>query len=251
MRVLVLVLVLGAVLAAAAPAAGAGERGPRLAPPVRGEVVRAFAYAGDPFARGHHRGLDLAAAPGAAVRAACSGRVTFAGSVGASGRVVTIRCGAWSVTHLPLRDLAVRAGERVVTGAPIGTVAAAPGHAGLHLGVRRATDRFGYVDPAPLLARSADRRRAAAGPPPRPAARPHVPPTATPPSAGRTRRRHRTDRVRARRRTARARSSPRGPPGPGSRCCCSARSAPARCGVTRQPPRTAHARPRTRGTVSP
>ncbi len=171
----VYVLVLGAVLAGAAPAAGAGERGPRLAPPVRGEVVRAFAYAGDPFARGHHRGLDLAAEPGMPVRAACSGRVTFAGSAGADGRAVTIRCGAWSVTHLPLRGLAVHAGERVVTGAPLGTVAAAPGHAGLHLGVRRATDRFGYVDPAPLLD-EAPTSPPAAGPPPRPASRPHGPP---------------------------------------------------------------------------
>lgn len=122
-----------------------------LIPPVPGVVSHGFEYAGVPFARGHHRGVDLAAAPGARVRAACSGRVTFAGSAGASGRAVTVRCGAWSVTHLPLRDLAVRAGDRVVAGAPIGIAGAARGHAGLHLGVRRASDRLGYVDPAPLL----------------------------------------------------------------------------------------------------
>ena len=165
--------------AGAAPA-GAAERGPRLAPPVRGEVVRAFAYAGDPFTRGHHRGIDLAAAPGAPVRAACSGRVTFAGSAGASGRAVTIRCGAWSVTHLPLRDLAVRAGEHVVAGAPIGAAAAAPGHAGLHLGVRRASDRLGYVDPAPLLQ---DSRATASRRPAAETRRTAAHPTTTPPGA--------------------------------------------------------------------
>jgi len=148
---------------------------------VPGAVERPFSYAGDPFARGHHRGLDLAAAPGAPVRAACSGRVTFAGRAGAGA--VAVRCGRFSVTHLPLRP-AVRAGERVVAGAPIGAVARSARHAGLHLGVRRASDRFGYLDPAPLLhdpprhappvgPRSAARRTAP--PPPHPAPLPSGP----------------------------------------------------------------------------
>jgi len=147
-----------AALVAAAP-------GPRLEPPVPGAAVRAFAYAGDPFARGHHRGVDLAVAPGEAVRAACSGRVSFAGRAGAVGRAVAVRCGAWSVTHLPLREVAVRAGEHVVAGAPLGTAAGPGRHAGLHLGVRRASDPLGYVDPAPLLA-SRRRTPPPAGPPP-------------------------------------------------------------------------------------
>ena len=95
-----------------------------LTTPVPGAVERPFAYAGDPFARGHHRGVDLAASPGAPVRAACSGRVTFAGTAGANGGAATIRCGAWSVTHLPLRALATRAGRHVAAGATIGHVAA-------------------------------------------------------------------------------------------------------------------------------
>ena len=189
-------------LLAAGPSAAAEPR-PRLAPPVRGEVVRGFAYGGDPFSRGHHRGADLAAAPGDRVRAACSGRVAFAGSAGASGRAVTVRCGAWSVTHLPLRDIAVRAGDRVVAGAPIAAVATAlPGHAGLHLGVRRASDRLGYVDPAPLLREppphvppigpSTTPRRIASPPPhpvpsspdPRPAPLPSAVPARAAPRAG-------------------------------------------------------------------
>ena len=144
-----------------------------LSSPVPGDVVRAFAYAGDPFARGRHRGIDLAATPGSRVRAACSGRVTFAGRAGANGRAVTVRCGEWSVTHLPLRDVAVRAGAHVVTGAPIGTVGTVPGHTGLHLGMRRASDRFGYVDPAQLL-HEPPRHAPPVGP--RTSARRHLPP---------------------------------------------------------------------------
>ena len=164
-----------------------------LTPPVPGVVSRGFEYAGDPFAPGHHRGVDFSAPPGARVRAACSGRVTFAGTAGASGRAVTIRCGAWSVTHLPLRHLAVRAGEHVVAGAPIGAVATAAGHAGLHLGVRRAHDRLGYVDPASLL-RAPPRPAPPAGPrarpgrsappPPRPAPLPSAAPAAPASRAG-------------------------------------------------------------------
>jgi hypothetical protein len=150
-----------------------------LAPPVPGEVARGFDYRGDPFAAGHHRGIDLAVAPGTPVRAACSGRVTFAGRAGANGGVVTIRCGRWNVTHLPLASLATRTGDAVRTGFPLGTAARAREHDGLHLGVRRATDPQGYVDPAPLLRTTAPRpappaapratTRRPAPPPPHPA----------------------------------------------------------------------------------
>jgi len=156
-----------------------------LTPPVPGAVERGFEYAGDPFAPGHHRGVDLRAAPGDAVRAACSGRVTFAGRAGANGRAVTIRCGAWSVTHLPLATIDTRAGATLIAGTPIGTAAAPKAHRGLHLGVRRTTDPDGYVDPAPLLhapprpappaTPRAIRRRS--GPPPaHPAPLPSAPP---------------------------------------------------------------------------
>lgn len=122
-----------------------------LVAPVPGTITRGFEYADDPYARGHHRGIDLAAATGAPVRAACSGLVTFAGRAGATGKAVTIRCGAWSVTHLPLATITTRAGAALPAGTPLGTAGKTPGHAGLHLGVRRATDPHGYIDPAPLL----------------------------------------------------------------------------------------------------
>ena len=128
---------------AQAPVAGAAAAWLR---PVPGDVVRPFDYAAArPFASGLHRGADLASQPGAMVRAACAGHVLHAGAVAAHGGVVTVACGARRVTYLPLKAIAVRTGSPVARGAAIGTVAA--GHNGLHVGVRRARDRFGYEDP--------------------------------------------------------------------------------------------------------
>ena len=135
--------VLAAVLVPpAVPSAALAERWLR---PVPGEVARTFHYArGAPFTPGAHRGVDLAAPPGTAVRSACAGRVVHAGRVAGRG-VVSVRCGARRVAHLPVRSIGVRAGARVRAGASIGTLAA--GHGGLHLGVRAEGDPFGYVDP--------------------------------------------------------------------------------------------------------
>ena len=136
--------------------------------PVPGPVARGFAYSpAEPFAAGRHRGVDLAARPGEAVRAPCSGVVAYAGR-----GVVTLRCGPWRVTHLPLATLTVRAGARVREGARLGTLAASREHLGLHLGVRRAGDRFAYVDPLPFLRPEMPR----VGPPAAPRGRaPHAP----------------------------------------------------------------------------
>jgi peptidase M23-like protein len=154
----------------ASPAAAAWR------PPVDGALTRPFAVTTNPFAAGQHRGIDLRAAPGTPVRAPCAGRVAVAGRVGTSGGVVTLRCGPWRVTHLPLKAITVHAGAAVARGERLGRVAspaahpgtaaaasAGPpaargeprtgaGHAGLHLGVRREGDRFGYVDPLRFLA---------------------------------------------------------------------------------------------------
>jgi hypothetical protein len=119
-----------------------------LIAPVTGSVERGF-DPGRPFEGGRHRGVDLAAAPGAPVRAACAGPVAFAGRIGAAG-IVTLRCGQWRVTHMPLAAIAARGVAR--RGAVIGTVARSHEHAGLHLGVRRDGTRFGYVDPLRFLA---------------------------------------------------------------------------------------------------
>jgi Peptidase family M23 len=143
------------------------------APPVRGGPVRLFDLGRDPFVRGRHRGVDLAATPGEPVRAACGGVVRFAGRVAGTG-TVSVDCGRWRVSYAPLERIAVRAGRRVRASRRLGVMAgdvtprgaverraaASPavaghvrtGHAGLHFGVRLAARRFGYVDPLGFLA---------------------------------------------------------------------------------------------------
>lgn len=119
-----------------------------LIAPVTGPVAQDF-DPGRPFEAGRHRGVDFAAAAGTPVRAACGGPVAFAGRIGGAG-IVTVRCGRWRVTHIPLATITGRG--RVASGTPIGTVAASSGHAGLHLGVRRDGMPFGYVDPLRFMA---------------------------------------------------------------------------------------------------
>src|SRR5215217_2324072 len=83
------VALVAAVLAPlAVPCSALAERWLR---PVSGEVARSFSYArAAPFVRGAHRGVDLAAPPGTAVRAACAGRVVYAGPVPGSDEVVSM-----------------------------------------------------------------------------------------------------------------------------------------------------------------
>jgi hypothetical protein len=145
--------------------------------PVRGHVLRAFAYSQrTPFARGARRGVELAAAPGDPVVAPCSGPISFRGSVPRFGPAVTIRCGALVATLLGVR--AKRSGH-VRRGLEVGR-ATGP----VHLGARRAGARWGYVDPLALI--GAQRPRLA--PPALPAKTPRArgPRAATPHVAARS-----------------------------------------------------------------
>jgi hypothetical protein len=114
--------------------------------PVPVAVARPFVYGSDPFRAGQHRGVDFAAPPGSEARAACSGVVATA-----RPGLVTLRCGPWRVTHLPLGSVSVAEGAVVRAGRVIGSVGFSSEHRGLHLGVRRAGDRFAYVDPLTFL----------------------------------------------------------------------------------------------------
>jgi murein DD-endopeptidase MepM/ murein hydrolase activator NlpD len=176
------------VMALVLPHHAAGASGWRW--PLRGPVVGAFHVTPRaPFARGQRRGIDVSARPGAVVRAACPGRVTFTGALPHRGLAVTVRCGSLIATYLGLGRLATRAGSRLHRGDGIGTLGAS---GRLRLGARRVSDRRGYVDPLLLLAdgapplphlgpapRALRRRRL---PPTRPAPRPIAP--ATPPAPG-------------------------------------------------------------------
>jgi hypothetical protein len=170
-----------------APPAAGEDGAARWRAPVAGPVARAFDLGADPFEAGRHRGADFAAAPGAPVRAACAGRVEVARRVGASGRVVTVLCGRWRASVMPLAQVAVRAGDAVTRGERVGTAAVSARHRGIHFGVRRDGDRFGYVDPLRFLARGSDRLPPPmVGPPPRrtpPPARPAGPAAPAPRTA--------------------------------------------------------------------
>jgi murein DD-endopeptidase MepM/ murein hydrolase activator NlpD len=121
--------------------------GARWSAPVEGRVARPFALGADPYAAGWHRGIDLSAPSGAVVRAACSGRVTFAGGVGRTGLVVTVRCGRHLASHVGLGAVRVRRGTAVVAGTSVGVTGAG---GSVHLGARLAATGA-YVDPASLL----------------------------------------------------------------------------------------------------
>ena len=104
-RAAALALLLATLSAAAARGSVVQPAGGWLRP-VPGAVVRPFtASSAHPFARGRHRGVALAARPGTPVRAACAGRVAFAGSVGAAGPTLSVTCGRLRATYQGLAPL--------------------------------------------------------------------------------------------------------------------------------------------------
>src|SRR3954469_4181876 len=151
--------------------------------PVDGPVLHPFSLGSDPYAGGQHRGVDIAAGAGNAVRAPVAGRVSFAGTLPRYGRTVTIRADGFAVTLLHLGDLAVARDALVTEGQPVAVV----GSSGevehetpyVHLGVRHAADDNGYVDPILFLPPRTDPVRdepAAVVPEAHPAGAPVVPP---------------------------------------------------------------------------
>jgi hypothetical protein len=142
--------------------------------PADGRILAPFAFdPGNPYAAGQHRGIDVAGAPSAPVRAPATGSVSFAGTVPGSGRSVTIETpDGWSVTLTHLGQLAVKKDAAVAEGDPVGTLA--DGSSGddpyVQLGIRRTADAQGYVDPLAFL-------------PARPVAAPPAPAAASPADA--------------------------------------------------------------------
>lgn len=137
-----------------APPAGAAAAHPTdwIAPVPSPSVVRGF----DPPAadwNAGHRGVDLAALPGESIRAPAAGTVRFAGVV-AGKPVVSVSVGAW-VMSVENVDAAVRKGDEVHPGHPIGTVAA-PSHCTdgcVHVGVWPQGRETDYADPMPFFGR--------------------------------------------------------------------------------------------------
>jgi hypothetical protein len=143
--------------------------------PADGPVLGGFDFGGPEYHEHGHRGIDVGGDAGAAVRAPAAGQVSFAGWLPRNGRTVTIRTpDGYAVTLLHLGTIMVSAGDGVAETEPVGTI----GPSGdvevdvpyVHLGIRRADDPKGYVDPLTLL-------------PPRPSLPPAEPVPAAPPTA--------------------------------------------------------------------
>nr|WP_282793417.1 M23 family metallopeptidase [Streptomyces sp. CC224B] len=117
-------------------------------------VVRGWEPPATAYGPGH-RGVDLAAPPGSAVRAVAPGRVSFAGRVAGRG-VIAVELKATGdpplrTTYEPVRP-SVRKGAEVTTGDVLGTVEPTARYhcptACLHWGLRRADT---YLNPLGLL----------------------------------------------------------------------------------------------------
>lgn len=115
----------------------------------RPEVLRFFDPPSDPWGAGH-RGVDLAGRVGQPVGAALPGRVRFAGPLAGRG-VVVVGHGATRTTYEPVAA-AVRVGEVVARGQPLGTLELSGSHclptACLHWGWVRGDT---YLDPLLLV----------------------------------------------------------------------------------------------------
>lgn len=116
-------------------------------------VVRGWEPPATPYGRGH-RGVDLAALPGAAVRAVAPGRVSFAGRVAGRGVVSVELSGTGEpplrTTYTPVRAT-VKKGDEVAAGDSVGALEAPLAHCPtscLHWGLLRART---YLDPLSLL----------------------------------------------------------------------------------------------------
>ncbi|QYM75900.1 M23 family metallopeptidase [Leucobacter luti] len=134
---------------AAGPAAGAV--GPdRWLSPLAGQLVVSGPYLAPPtpYSSGH-RGIDLPAAPGAAVRAPEGGTVSFVGSV-VDRDTITIRVNATTVYSIEPLTSPLSVGSTVPRGGSVGTIASG-GHCEsecVHLGVRVNEE---YVSPLRFL----------------------------------------------------------------------------------------------------
>lgn len=99
-----------------------------------------------------HRGVDLAASPGDAVRAAGAGLVLWAGDLAGRGVVSVLHPDGRRTTYEPVAA-SVEIGDEVDAGQVIGRLALGVSHCGgspscLHWGLRRGED---YLDPIGLL----------------------------------------------------------------------------------------------------
>lgn len=142
--------VVGVLAVAAGLLALAPPDGPLHRSPLDTVVLAGFRPPATPYGPGH-RGVDLAATPGEAVRVSAPGEVAFAGRVAGVLWVAVDHPGEVRTTYGGLASVVVREGDALGPGAVLGRAAGeAHGRPGrLHWGARR---QGRYVDPASLLA---------------------------------------------------------------------------------------------------
>ena len=124
--------------------------------PLDGPILRPFSFGADPHAGGQHRGLDVGGAVGTTVYAPASGTVSFVGSVPNGGHALTVQTSdGYAVTLLQLGSITLVRGAAVAEGQPVGVVGtsadATTREAHVHLGIRRAVEPDGYLDPLDFL----------------------------------------------------------------------------------------------------
>jgi len=119
--------------------------------PVDGPVLRPFVLGDDPYAGGQHRGVDIGAPAGTPVRTPAAGTVSFAGTVPTGGKTITIRTAdGYAVTLQRLGSVSVARGSTVEEGDVAGSVGESA-EPFVYLGVRKADEPDGHVDPLGLL----------------------------------------------------------------------------------------------------
>ncbi len=99
-------------------------------------VTSGFGQRLDPFhgERRMHRGVDLAATEGSAIKAARDGTVVFSGARGGYGNLVIVDHGDGLLTrYAHMKDLSVNAGDAVTAGSQVGTVGSTGRSTGPHL----------------------------------------------------------------------------------------------------------------------
>jgi murein DD-endopeptidase MepM/ murein hydrolase activator NlpD len=135
------------------PSASATTDGPAWGTyrwPVHGPVIRPFEEPANPYGSGH-RGIDIAAPFGTAIRAPADGTVSFAGTVAGSLFISIDHDGGIRTSYSWVSAIAVKKGQTVAAGAVIGRTG--QGHPGsdrthLHFSARL---NGTYIDPMLLL----------------------------------------------------------------------------------------------------
>lgn len=117
----------------------------KLYRPTAGKVTQGWGASKIKYAAGRHTGVDFGGSTGAAIRAAMSGTVTFAGSYGAYGNAIKIKhANGTTSLYGHLNSINVKKGQKVKGGFKIGGMGNTGRSTGTHLHFEiRGRDAYG------------------------------------------------------------------------------------------------------------